>query len=84
MNSYLGLAANQVNRKHIRKFHKLCESLGILQDEIRAYLPDSEYYVANGNIHLMTGDSHTGSQGIPHQERVAATSCIGWIDGGDW
>lgn len=79
-----GPAADQIEPKHLRRFFRACESLRSLQEEVKAYCPDVEFYVSDGSVHLTVGDSHTGTEAKAHHERVAAFGDVGQVDGGGW
>lgn len=76
---------NEVEFKvaHIREFQRCVRKLNAIMDEIHKYCPKANYYLANDNLNLMRGPSHSDDGG-QHQENVVASELLAGSGGGDW
>jgi hypothetical protein len=70
-------------QQQIRRFRRACASLNRLMDELLVDNPQSGYYLANDNLHLMVGESHDAS-GFPLQSNSVACCNLRRASGGDW
>lgn len=70
--------------EHRRRFVRLVDQMNQLVDDVRGYIPEAQLYLANDNLHLMSGDSHSGVRADPHQERSMESRKLHHSGGGDW
>jgi len=75
---------NEIKKEHITEFKRCTTMLDNLIKKIRSYHPNIEYYVADGEINLMKGPSHTGPRDIKCPENVIRSVKISYMDCGAW
>lgn len=65
-----------------RRFMRLTNALAKLLEQVREKYPDAMYYTGSGGLHLLLGESHTGTS---PNDQVSAFSARGLsIGDGDW
>lgn len=73
-----------IREEHLRRFTRLVKQLDHLLDEMRAYCPAAEYYLANATFCLLNGPHHAGNPyPQPLQENIVAEARLR-ADNGDW
>jgi hypothetical protein len=79
-----GERSDRIKPEHRRMFARACNMMNNCLEEVREYIPESEYYLASDTLHLMTGPSHEGYRAKKHPERIALSCLMPGMDGGDW
>ena len=74
---------SEKNKTVISRFHRQCDNLHKLLEEVRRDFPDAQYYSANGTVNLMLGSSHDHRYTAQSELSAAAATNLD-ISGGDW
>lgn len=67
-----------------RRFRKAVRELNAVLEEVRKKHPAANYYVTPSMIHLMKGESHTGSEARAARANIHASEMMPCTGGGDW
>lgn len=70
--------------EHRRRFKKAIDELNALRDEIAAYIPDANWYLAMETVNLMSGPSHAGYGDRAQKQNVIESHNLHSSGGGDW
>lgn len=68
----------------IARFHAAVKELDDIQNKMRQFEPDVEYYLSGNTLNLMKGPSHEGPQCHPNRANVMAFHRLPNSSGGDW
>lgn len=82
-NSAFDLLLDNMPGAHSR-LERIDRSLKKYLDDVREIFPDANFYSANGTVHLLLGESHSGRSHTPSNELSATTMPRIDISGGDW
>ena len=66
------------------RLDRIDRSLKKYLDDVRNVFPDANFYSANGTVHLLLGESHSGRSQTPNNELSATVMARTDIGGGDW
>lgn len=69
---------------HARRFKRAIDELNTLRDEIAAYIPDANWYLAMESLNLMSGPSHAGYGDRAQKQNVICSHNLYNSGGGDW
>lgn len=66
------------------RLDRIDRSLKKYLDDVRQVFPDANFYSANGTVHLLLGESHSGRSRTANNELSATIMSRIDIGGGDW
>lgn len=82
-NTAFDLLLDNMHGAHSR-LDRIDRSLKKYLDDVREIFPDANLYSANGTVHLLLGESHSGRSQTANQELSATIMARTDIGGGDW
>ena len=82
-NTAFALLLDNMSGAHSR-LDRIDRSLKKYLDDVQKIFPDANFYSANGTVHLLLGESHSGSSQTANQELSATIMARTDIGGGDW
>jgi hypothetical protein len=68
---------------HIDRFEKAVKELNSLMSDIRKYLPNANYFLANSTLNVMN-DDHLSFPDSEEQECIVANKTLKHSSGGDF
>ena len=72
-------------KKLLARFRRSVKNLNDMMDELRLIYPNANFYLANDNLHVMKGPSHSEDlRCSPQHENSIAMANLHESGGGDW